>query len=211
MHARARQVFSAVAFVTAAVVISAQQAAPQGGGAAGGQGGGGGRGRGPAGPPFAISSSTLTDLQMLPAKYGCAAAPPNVSPPVSWSNAPATTQSFALMLHDLEPRPMRGVQPFPHWWIWNIPATATSLPEGVANTGELPDGSRQTPSQLNGATITFRSPCPPAPQVHHYVFDLFALDTKLDTLASGASRDDLNKAMDGHVVGHAVMVIPFHQ
>lgn len=201
-----------VAFVAAAAAgMAAQQGAPQGAGAAGGQGAAGGRGRGPAGPPFTLSSSALTDLQLLPAKYGCAATPANVSPPLSWSNAPAATQSFALVVQDLVPRPMRGVQPFPHWWIWNIPAAATSLPEGVPNTGELADGSRQTPSQLAGATITYRSPCPPAPQVHHYMFDLFALDTKLDTLASGASRDDLNKAMDGHVVGHAVMVIPFHQ
>lgn len=211
MHSQGKRMFIAIAFLSAAVAMSAQQSAPQGGGAAGGQGGGGGRGRGPAGPPFTISSSTLTNLQILPAKYGCAATPPNVSPPLSWSNAPAATQSFALLVQNMEPRPMRGVQPFPHWWIWNIPATATSLPEGVPNTGELPDGSRQTPSQVSGATITYRSPCPPAPQVHHYAFDLYALDAKLDTLASGASRDDLNKAMDGHVVGHAVMVIPFHQ
>jgi Raf kinase inhibitor-like YbhB/YbcL family protein len=208
MSDRVKQAIAAIVFLTAAAV----SVAGQGGGAAG-QGGGraGGGGRGPAGPPFTISSSGLTDLQILPAKYGCAATPQNVSPPISWANAPANTQSFALLVHDLEPRPARGVQPFPHWWIWNIPATATSLPEGVANTGELADGSRQTPSQLQGATITYRSPCPPAPQVHHYAFDLYALDTKLDTLASGASRDDLNKAMDGHVIGHAVMVIPFHQ
>jgi Raf kinase inhibitor-like YbhB/YbcL family protein len=205
-------VILAVVFVAAAAAgMGAQQAAPPPAGAAGGQGAAGGRGRGPAGPPFAMSSSALTDLQILPAKYGCAATPPNVSPPISWANPPAATQSFALTIQDLEPRPARGVQPFPHWWIWNIPATATGLSEGVANTGELPDGSRQTPSQLNGVTITYRSPCPPAPQVHHYMIDLFALDTKLDTLASGASRDDLNKAMDTHVVGHTVMVVPFHQ
>ena len=212
MQAGAKRAITAVAFLAAAAVSVAGQGAA--GGGAAGQGGGGGRaggGRGPAGPPLTISSTALTDLQILPAKYGCAATPPNVSPPISWTNSPAGTQSFALMVQDQEPRPARGVQPFPHWWIWNIPATATSLPEGVPNTGELADGARQTPSQLNGATITYRSPCPPAPQVHHYTFDLYALDTKLDTLASGASRDDLNKAMDGHVIGHAVMVIPFHQ
>src|SRR5207237_8324189 len=71
----------AVAFVGAAAAgTAAQQAAPQG---AGGQGAGGGRGRGPAGPPFSIGSPALTDLQMLPAKYGCAATPVNVSPPIS--------------------------------------------------------------------------------------------------------------------------------
>ena len=206
MRAGAKRAITAVAFLAAAAVSVAGQ---QGAGAA--QGGGRGGGRGPAGPPFTISSPALTDLQILPAKYGCAAAPVNVSPPISWTNVPPNTQSFALLVQDMEPRPMRGVQPFPHWWIWNIPATSTSLPEGVPTTGELADGSRQTPSQLQNATITYRSPCPPAPQVHHYSFDLYALDTKLDALASGASRDDLNKAMDGHVIGHAVMVIPFHQ
>jgi Raf kinase inhibitor-like YbhB/YbcL family protein len=212
MQAGAKRAITAVAFLAAAAVSVAGQGAA--GGGAAGQGGGGGRaggGRGPAGPPLTIGSTALSDLQLLPAKYGCAATPPNVSPPISWTNAPAATQSFALIVQDQEPRPARGVQPFPHWWIWNIPATAASLPEGVPNTGELADGARQTPSQLNGATITYRSPCPPAPQVHHYTFDLYALDTKLDTLASGASRDDLNKAMDGHVIGHAMMVIPFHQ
>ena len=206
MRAGAKRAVTAVVFLAAAAVSVAAQ---QGAGAA--QGGGRGGGRGPAGPPFTLSSPALTDLQILPAKYGCAATPANVSPPISWTNVPPNTQSFALVVQDMEPRPMRGVQPFPHWWIWNIPATSTSLPEGVPNTGELTDGSRQTPSQLQNVTITYRSPCPPAPQVHHYSFDLYALDTKLDALASGASRDDLNKAMDGHVIGHAVMVIPFHQ
>jgi Raf kinase inhibitor-like YbhB/YbcL family protein len=208
MRAGSKQAIAALAFLAAAAgSMSAQQGAPQGG--AGGRAGGGGRG--PAGPPFVISSPALQDLQQLPMKYGCAATPVNVSPPLAWSNAPAATQSFALLVQDMEPRPMRGVQPFPHWWLWNIPATATSLPEGIAATGDLPDGSRQTPSQLNGAAITYRSPCPPAPQVHHYSFDLYALDIKLDTLASGAARDDLNKAMDTHVIAHAVMVVPFHQ
>ena len=201
MRAGAKRAITAAAFLAAAAVSVAGQ---QGGGRAGG-------GRGAAGPPFTMSSPALTDLQILPAKYGCAATPPNVSPPISWTNVPANTQSLALVVQDMEPRPARGVQPFPHWWIWNIPAAATSLPEGVPSTGELADGSRQTPSQLQGATITYRSPCPPTPQVHHYAFDLYALDTKLDMLTSGASRDDLNKAMDGHVIGHAVMVIPFHQ
>jgi Raf kinase inhibitor-like YbhB/YbcL family protein len=212
MRAGGKQAITALAFLAAAAVsLVAQQ--PQGGAPAGQGGGGraGGGGRGPAGPPFMIGSSALQDLQLLPAKYGCAATPVNVSPPVSWTNAPAATQSFALVVQDMEPRPARGVQAFPHWWIWNIPATATSLAEGIPATGDLPDGSRQAPSQVNGATMTFRSPCPPAPQVHHYSFDIYALDTKLDALASGASRDDLLKAMDTHVIGHAVMVIPFHQ
>jgi Raf kinase inhibitor-like YbhB/YbcL family protein len=193
-----------IVFTTASAALTAQQApAAQGGG---------GRGRGPAGPPLTLSSSALVDLQMLPAKYGCTATPANVSPPLAWTNAPAATQSFAVLVQDLEPRPMRGVQPFPHWFIWNIPATATSLPEAIPHVAELPDGSRQSPAAAaNLGTIAFRSPCPPAPQVHHYVFDLFALDTKLDALASGATRDDLNTAMAGHVIGHAVMVIPFKQ
>ena len=53
--------------------------------------------------------------------------------------------------------------------------------------------------------------CPPAPQVHHYAIELYALDTKLDALATGAQVTDLYAAIDGHVIAHQIMVVPFHQ
>jgi Raf kinase inhibitor-like YbhB/YbcL family protein len=203
----------------AAVSLAAQapQGAPgagapgQGGPGAGGRAGGGGRG--PAGPPLTLSSPAFTDLQLLPAKYGCAATPVNVSPPLAWTNAPAAAQSFAVVVLDADLRANRGHLAPSHWYIWNIPATVTSLPENVAAVAELPDGSRQTISagRGGGPSMGYRSPCPPAPSPHHYSFELYALDTKLDALMPGASLTDLYAAMDTHVIGHQIMVVPFHQ
>jgi Raf kinase inhibitor-like YbhB/YbcL family protein len=160
-----------------------------------------------------LSSPTVTDLQLMPAKYGCAATPPNVSFPLAWANAPAATQSFAVVVTDADLRQGRGHVAPSHWVIWNIPATATSLPENVPAIPELPDGSRQTitPGRGGAPGTGFRSPCPPGTQMHHYAIELYALDTKLDTLATGAQVTDLYAAIDGHVIGHHIMVVPFHQ
>ena len=203
----------------AAVTLAAQapQGAPGGGapgqGGPGGPGGGRGGGRGPQGPPFALTSSAFADSQPLPAKYGCAATPVNVSFPLSWANAPASAVSFAVVVLDEDVRQARGHLAASHWYIWNIPATATGLPENVPALAELPDGSRQTISQGRGgaAPMGFRSPCPPAGAPHHYSIEIYALDTKLDALASGASLADFWAAIDGHSLGHAEMVVPFHQ
>jgi Raf kinase inhibitor-like YbhB/YbcL family protein len=155
----------------------------------------------------------LKDLQMMPAKYGCGATPSNVSFPLTWANAPAATQSFAVVVTDADLRQGRGHLAPSHWYIWNIPATATGLPENVPAVPELPDGSRQTISQGRGgaAAMGFRSPCPPAPYPHHYAIEVYALDTKLDSLATGASMTDLYAAIDAHVIGHHIMVVPFQQ
>src|SRR5207237_8804840 len=67
------------------------------------RGGGGAGGGAPQGPPMMITSPVLTDMGNFPAKYSCAGTPANVSPPLAWSNAPAGTQSFVILIHDLEP------------------------------------------------------------------------------------------------------------
>ena len=83
-----------------------------------------------------------------------------------------------------------------HWAIFDIPGTATGLPEKVANTATLPDGS----VQINniGGSPGFMNPCPPPPTTHHYIFEVYALDGKLG-LPATTSRADLLKAMQGHV------------
>ncbi len=213
---RLRQILIGMAFVAAATAVGLTAQAPQGAPAAGGaqgQGGAGrGGGRGPAGPPLTLSSPAFTDLQLLPAKYGCAGGS-NISFPLTWANAPAATQSFAVVVSDIDLRQARGHVAPSHWVLWNIPATVTSLPEGVPAVPELPDGSRQTiTAGRNGAPGTgYRAMCPPGTQIHHYAIELYALDTKLDALATGAQVTDLYAAIDGHVIGHQIMVVPFHQ
>lgn len=95
-----------------------------------------------------------------------------------------------------------------HWILWNIPASAAHLPAGVQRDSSL-DGIEQGRNVrgVNG----YQPPCPPAGvRPHHYIFELYALDTKLD-LAPGSSRVDLLKAMDGHVIGKASLVGIFGQ
>ncbi len=176
------------------------------------QGAAGRPGGAPAAPPMKLTSPAFADAARIPEKFGCSAQPANVSPALQWSDVPAGSLSLTLILHDLEPRPAKGVEDFLHWMLWNIPATASQLPEGVAATPEQPDGTRQAVSQgrNGGPAIGFRSPCPPPPLPHHYVFELFALDTKLDVPPSG-TRADVMKAMDGHVIGHAVLVGLFNR
>jgi Raf kinase inhibitor-like YbhB/YbcL family protein len=123
-----------------------------------------------------------------------------------------------------------------HWMVWNIPSTATGLPQGISPANyELPDGSNQTngfvapaPAAAGGRggaggqggqaapaqppNFGYRAPCPPqnVAVAHHYAFELFAVDTKLD-LPATATRADVMKAMDGHVTGHASLVVPYNR
>src|SRR5579883_1094949 len=125
----------------------------------------------------------------------------------------------------MEGHPRKGTDDILHWMVWNIPSTATGLPEGIPTADyELPDGSYQTngfvgqanaPAGAQGVQAAqpvnfgYRPPCPPqnVPVPHHYAFELFGLDTKLDLPAS-AGRADVMKAMDGHVTAHASLVVP---
>jgi Raf kinase inhibitor-like YbhB/YbcL family protein len=118
------------------------------------------------------------------------------SPPVSWTNPPAGTQSFVLLLHDPDAHARKSVEDITHWIIFNIPGDATSLPEGVKS--DVPASVGLQGNNIMGRP-SFMGPCAPPGPPHHYTLELFALDTKLD-LPAGASRADIMKAMDGHVL-----------
>src|ERR1700733_14625052 len=173
--------------------------------------GGGGRGRPAIGPPLQTSSTALTDGGTIPDKYTCSpdgktmTQPANMtSPPLAWANPPAGTQSFVLLLHDPDAHARKSFDDITHWMIFNIPGDATSLPEGVKadSTVGVQAGN------VTGQPMFF-GPCPPAGHGPHYRFELFALDTMPD-LQKGASRDDVQKAMDGHVLTGTVLIGLFH-
>jgi len=185
---------------------------PQGPGGPG-QGGPGAGGPGRVQPPaFAMMSTSMADGSFLAVKYTCTAGPAAVSPDLHWMNAPRDTASFVLIVHDMEPRPRKALDDILHWMVWNIPPTATQIPEAVpSNAQQLPDGSMQTngnPGQ--GGNSGYRPPCPPAGPSHHYAFELFAIDQKL-ALPENATRADVLKAMDGHILAHAALIAPYHQ
>jgi Raf kinase inhibitor-like YbhB/YbcL family protein len=141
-------------------------------------------------------------------RYSCQGA--NLSPPLAWSGVTQGTQRLALVMDDPDSQPPG----FVHWVIYNIPASTTGLPEGVAPVATLPDGSLQGTNDYalfaeegqthpGGAAINrigYDGPCPPA--AHRYVFRLYALDVSLD-LPAQATRAELLAAMQGHVMGEA--------
>jgi Raf kinase inhibitor-like YbhB/YbcL family protein len=177
-------------------------------GAGGGQGRGGGRGgRGGGIPaPLKITIPAFPDGGAIPAKFGCANGNnANISPEIQWSGAPAGTATIALILHD--PDVAIGGDDVLHWAIFNIPATAMGLPEGVPAKATLEDGTGQL---MNiGGSVGYFNPCAPPPTTHHYMFEFYALDTKLDP--APATRADLLKAMAGHIRAKGTYFGLFHQ
>ncbi len=146
---------------------------------------------------FSLSTKAFSAGGDIPAKYTCQGE--DVSPALSWSEAPKHTQSFALLVTD----PDAPSGDFTHWVLYDLPPVARQLPEAVAASEQLPDGSRQG---VNGFRRTgYGGPCPPAGKAHRYYFRLYALDKKLD-LAPGATRDALESAMKGHVLAQAELM-----
>jgi Raf kinase inhibitor-like YbhB/YbcL family protein len=198
-----------VAAVALLAVVPALAQAPPGGG---GQGRGAGGGRGPQTPPLILTTAAWEDGGVIPDKYTQAAGATAPSPELKWSQVPMGTQSFVLLMHDPEPVLNKGSKmDITHWLIWNIPGTSTGLAEGVA-AGELPDGSRQVSLRANG----YMGPGAPAGPYHHYTFELYALDMKLEVpqgtpQQAADTRTAVVNAMDGHVLGKAVLVARYHR
>ena len=195
-----------VALLAAGAASLVAQAPPQGAPP------GGGRGRGPQTPPLLMTTTAFEDGGVIPDKYTMAAGANAVSPKLDWSQVPPGTQSFVLLMRDPEPVLNRSAKmDITHWLVWNIPGTSTGLAEGVA-VGDLPDGSRQISLRSNG----YMGPGAPPGPYHHYTFELYALDTKLDVPTgtpqqAADTRTAVFNAMDGHVLGRALLVGRFHR
>ena len=169
----------------------------------------------PAAPPrvapMVLTITGWADGAQIPAKYTQAGE--QVSPKLDWTNVPAGTQSFVVNMLDPDVAIQRGTETQPHWIVWNIPGTATGLPEGMKQGADLPDGSHQ----ISASGPQYRGPGAAANgPLHHYTFEVYALDVpKLDVTASTATqpvsaaletRAAVMKAMQGHVLGKAVYV-----
>jgi len=127
------------------------------------------------------------------------------SPELSWSTPPERTQSLALIVIDKD-SPF-GFK-FTHWVLYDIPPNKRELAQDVAKQEQLPDGSRQGPNDYD--RIGYVGPCPPGHSPHRYVFDLYALDTKLN-LPPRASKKQVVKAMKGHVLASGELMGRFQR
>jgi|SRR5271165_1144365 len=201
-----RIVTSAIAVISLSAVGFAQA-----------QGQGRGRGAAPARLVLSVTSEAWPDGGEVPMHN--AGRGDNKSPAFEfhWSmggnpaSAPDNLQTYAVIFHDIENSTNKTTSDTLHWTAFNIPGTAKGLPEGLG-TGDLPDGTRNGPGIMSrGGTQPggyFGPGAGPGP-FHHYVFEFYALDTKLD-LPANTTREELLKAMDGHVIGKAAFVGRFH-
>jgi hypothetical protein len=120
----------------------------------------------------------------------------NISPPFSWSNAPAATKSFAFLMVDPEGRNGLTVE---HWVAYGIPAAVHEFKEGEVST--------ESPKFVGGKSTqqlpTYSGPCTPPGDWHHYTFTLIATDLDPKALQPGMTRSELFDALKGHALAAA--------
>jgi len=137
-----------------------------------------------------VKSDSFSDGGMIPAKYTCDGA--NISPQLSWDNAPKGTKSFVLICED----PDAPMGTFTHWVLYDIPADVHELPENLPKDKILPNGAKQGITDFK--KVGYGGPCPPD-GTHRYYFKLYALDTLLN-LEPALKKEDILKAMNGHIL-----------
>lgn len=146
---------------------------------------------------FQISATAFSAGESIPRKFTCDGS--DVSPALNWTDPPAATLSFALIMDD----PDAPVGTWVHWVLYDLPPGARDLPENVAKQEQLPTGARQGRNDFR--KIGYGGPCPPPGKPHRYFFKLYALDTKLD-LKSGASKADAEHSMQGHILAQSQLI-----
>lgn len=144
--------------------------------------------------PFKLKTSAFREGGTIPKKYTCDGE--DISPLLEIRNLPPNTKSLALIMDD--PDATRGT-PWDHWLMWNISPATQYISED-----SIPEGALQ--GMNSGGRPKYAGPCPPKGKpAHHYVFTLYALDAVLD-LAPGATKEELLRAMEAHILGHTSVV-----
>ena len=144
-----------------------------------------------------LKSSAFSHNGAIPREHTCEGA--DTAPDLSWSGAPPTTKSFALIVDDPDaPDPKAPKMTYVHWVLYDIAASATSIPGG----GKTPAGARDGKNDFK--RTGYGGPCPPIGR-HRYFFKLYALDAQLGDLKT-PGKDQVLKAMEGHVVAQAELI-----
>ena len=137
-----------------------------------------------------VKSSAFKEGEMIPKKYTCDGE--DISPPLSWEGVPDGTKSIAIICDD----PDAPMGTWVHWVLFNLPPGTNTLSEAVPPEAVLENGARHGINDFR--KLGYGGPCPPG-GTHRYYFKIYALDIVLG-LQSGASKADLLKAMEGHVL-----------
>ena len=143
-----------------------------------------------------IKSDAFEDGGLIPAEYTCDGE--NISPSLMFIGVPENAESLALIAEDPDvPKSIRPDGMWTHWLIWNMPTDMS-----VVGEGNIPDG---VVGKNSRGDRKYGGPCPPDKE-HRYFFKLFALDTMLDLDSGSASKADLEKAMEGHILAEAQLM-----
>jgi Raf kinase inhibitor-like YbhB/YbcL family protein len=153
-------------------------------------------GLGTAGAALKLTSTAFEDGGTIPKLYTCDGS--NFSPPLAWSGVTTDTKTLAIICED--PDAPRGT--WVHWVLYNIPAGVASLPAGLPLDRVLKVGASQGTNDFQ--KVGYGGPCPPK-GTHRYNFRIYALNCTLE-LRPGATKQNLQKAMEGHVVGQGQLI-----
>ena len=154
---------------------------------------------------WTIKSSVFAEGQEIPKKYTCEGE--DISPPLTWSDPPEGTQEIVLIMDD----PDAPVGVFTHWVIYNISPETKEAPEGVQTKGAMNKRGGGPKQGLNDfGKVGYGGPCPPRGPKHRYFFKLYALDAELN-LEPRASKNDVEKAMKGHIIAQAQLTGTFRR
>ena len=150
--------------------------------------------------PLTLVSPAFSHDGEIPRRYTCQG--DDLSPPLSWSGVPDGTKSFALIVDDPDaPDPEAPRMTWVHWVLYNLPPDVRELPEAMG-PGALPPGTEE--GQNDWKNLGYGGPCPPIGR-HRYFHKLYALDCRLPNLGA-ATKNELEAALEGHVLGQAELV-----
>jgi Raf kinase inhibitor-like YbhB/YbcL family protein len=147
-----------------------------------------------------VNSDSFQHNQTIPDRF--TAAGKGLSPDLEWSKVPEGTRSFAIIVEDAD---AAENGPFTHWVVYNLPGNLTRLQDSVEPEGELYDYNDALQGTNSMGTIGYVGPMKPNARDHSYYFQVFALDSTLD-LGPGATKDQVIKAMDGHVLAKGLIM-----
>ena len=141
--------------------------------------------------------SVFKNGEFIPKKYTCDGE--DVSPPLELVNLSPKAKSIAIIVED----PDAPMGTFTHWIIWNIPPM-NDIPEGIPKGKEISEPFKAYQGRNDFGEFGYGGPCPPKGKPHRYLFKVYVLDTTLDL--KDATKDELLKAMEGHVIQYGELV-----
>jgi Raf kinase inhibitor-like YbhB/YbcL family protein len=148
-----------------------------------------------------MTAAAFPDGGTIPKKFTCDGT--DVSPALSWTNSPTGTRSLAMIADD--PDAPGGT--WVHWVLYDLPPDTRQLPEGVPRSPQLPNKALQGRNDFG--KIGYNGPCPPRGSAHRYFFKLYALDFKKTGLRPAATKAELERAIQGHILAQAQLIGKF--